>query len=358
MQSTAIAFNHPEWQDFLSANRAHIENGRVSDFGDPAAERTAAANGNIIADLSHYALLRAQGPEARDFLQGQLSNDLRTLDNSHAQLSSYCNPKGRMLAVLRLFQRGEDIYLALPVSIAEGILKRLRMFVMRAKVKLEEERSLVHFGISGPDVEPLLITALGQIPASSDESAFVNDVTIIRLAGPSPRFVIIAPFERARELWVSLAEKNTPVGTGPWAWLDIQAGVPVVLPETSEEFVPQMANLDLINGVSFKKGCYPGQEIVARMHYLGKLKQRMLRMHADTDSAPRPGEKLYAKSFGDQAAGTVVMAEPSPAGGSDILAVVQIEPARQNELHLSSTDGPHLAATPLPYSIPDMNIPG
>lgn len=354
MQQSVNTFTPPEWLNFLENTHARIDNDTVADFGNPAAERHAAAQGNIIADLSHFALLRAEGPETRDFLQGQLSNDLRLLDATHAQLSSYCSPKGRMLAVFHLFQRGETIYLQLPAPIAEGVLKRLRMFILRAKVKLEAEVGLVRFGVSGPDVEPLLVAALGSVPASPGEAASSGDVTQIRLAGPHPRFEVIAPMERARALWAALAGKITPVGAGPWSWLDIQAGVPTVLPETSEEFVPQMANLDLIGGVNFKKGCYPGQEIVARMHYLGKLKQRMLRLHMAGEAVPKPGERLYAKSFGDQAAGTVVVAEPSPDGGSDILAVVQIEPARGGDIRLASIDGPLLAIQPLPYSIPDL----
>ncbi len=355
MHQTANIFTPPEWLDFLRASQAHIENEHVLDFGKPAAEQLAAARGNIIADLSHHALLRAEGPEARDFLQGQLSNDLRALNETRAQLSSYCNPKGRMLAVLHLFQRGETVYLQLPAPIAEGILKRLRMFILRAKVNLEAEMALVRFGVSGPDAESLLVAAVGSAaPAAPGDAASGDDVTLIRLAGPYPRFELIAPIGHARELWTTLAGRTTPVGAGPWAWFDIQSGIPVVTTATSEEFVPQMANLDLIDGINFKKGCYPGQEIVARMHYLGKLKQRMLRLHMAGFTVPRPGEKVYAKSFGDQAAGTVVAAEPSPEGGIDLLAVVQIEPAREGDVRLASTDGPLLAIQPLPYSVPDM----
>lgn len=354
MQQPTNTFILPEWLDFLRNSQARIENERIADFGNPAAERLAAARGNIIVDLSHFALLRAEGAEVRDFLQGQLSNDLRALNVTHAQLSSYCNPKGRMLAVLHLFQRGETVYLQLPIPIAEGVLKRLRMFILRAKVKLEAEAELVRFGVSGPDAESLLIAALGSVPTSPGDAASVDDVTLIRMAGPHPRFELVAPIEHARKLWTTLAGNTTPVGAGPWTWFDIQAGIPIVLPATSEEFVPQMANLDLIDGVNFKKGCYPGQEIVARMHYLGRLKQRMLRLHLAGAPVPGPGEKVYAKSFGDQAAGTVVVAEPSPEDGTDLLAVVQIEPARGGDLHLSSLDGPPLAIDSLPYPIPDM----
>ncbi len=127
-----------------------------------------------------------------------------------------------------------------------------------------------------------------------------------------------------------------------WAWLDIMAGIPSVHPGTNEEFVPQMANLEVVGGVNFKKGCYPGQEIVARMQYLGKLKQRMYRAHFAGEVAPRPGDAIYAPDFPGQSAGTVVEAQPSPDGGYDLLAVIQISSADAGELHFGSETGPRL----------------
>lgn len=340
------------WKTFIQSQGAVLDSGRVRDFGDPAEERRAAAQGNILADLSDLSLIRARGADTQNFLNGQLSNDLRRLDTTHSQLAAWCNPKGRMLAVFQLFQRGDDILLQLPASLLEPILKRLKMFVLRAKVTFESaDDELVSFGISGPDAEKLLRDATGFVPGEINGSETRDELTIARLPGPHPRFEIIAPVEAAKKTWSALMDQARPVGPPAWAWLDIMAGIPVVHPETSEAFVPQMANLELIGGVNFKKGCYPGQEIVARMQYLGKLKQRMYRAHVESDNLPRPGDAIFAPDFPGQPAGTVVAAQPAPDNGFDLLAVIQISSAAAGELHLGSESGPRLSMQNLPYPV-------
>jgi hypothetical protein len=136
-----------------------------------------------------------------------------------------------------------------------------------------------------------------------------------------------------------------------WDWLDIMAGIPGVHPETSDAFVPQMANLEIVGGVNFKKGCYPGQEIVARMQYLGKLKQRMYRARFEGNTQPHPGDSIFAPDFPGQSAGTVVAAQPAPDNGFDLLAVIQISSAEAGELHLGSETGPKLSLQNLPYPV-------
>jgi tRNA-modifying protein YgfZ len=341
------------WQSYIHNQGAVLENGRVRHFGDAAQERRAAAEGNVLADLSDLALIRARGADTQNFLNGQLSNDVRRLDAAHSQLAAWCSPKGRMLAVLRLFQRGDDTLLQLPAALQENILKRLRMFVMRAKVTLESaDAELVSIGLSGPDAEKILHAAAGFAPVGDNACETRDDVTILNLPGPHPRFQIIAPTASAMKLWGRLKPRTTPAGPPVWAWLDIMAGIPTVLPETSEAFVPQMANLELVGGVNFKKGCYPGQEIVARMQYLGKLKQRMYRGHVGEGVALRPGDTIHAPDFPGQSAGTVVDAQPAPDGGYDLLAVVQISSATNGVLHLHNENGFQLVLQSLPYPCP------
>jgi hypothetical protein len=258
-----------------------------------------------------------------------------------------------MLVIFRIFRRGEDYFLYFPAGLQETILKRLRMYVLRAKVTLEiVDSELRVLGLSGPNAENLLRECAGFAPANVDGSDSQGEITVIRVAGPLPRFEIIAPLAAAAGLREKLKRGAIPVGPPVWAWLDIMAGIPRVLPETSEAFMPQMANLEVIGGVNFKKGCYPGQEIVARMQYLGNLKQRMYRAHVDGDIAPRPGESIYAPNFPGQSAGTVVDAQASPQSGFDLLAVIQIGSATAGELHLGSNTGPRITVEPLPYSIP------
>lgn len=340
------------WKTFLQQQGAKLENDRVQHFGDAAGERRAAAKENVLADLSDLSLIRTHGPDTQNFLNGQLSNDLRALDATHSQLAAWCSPKGRMLAIFRLFRRNDDTLLQLPASLLESTLKRLKMFVLRAKVTLDQaDNELVTLGISGPGTEKLLRDATGFAPTIVDDCETRHDITAIKIAGPQPRFEIIAPTEAAKKLWNALKNNAAPVGPPVWQWLDIMAGIPSVAPETSEAFVPQMANLEIVGGVNFKKGCYPGQEIVARMQYLGRLKQRMYRAHFEGDAMLRPGDDIFAPNFPGQSAGTVVAAQPAPDHGFDFLAVIQISSAEVGDLHLGRENGPAFSLESLPYSV-------
>ncbi len=341
------------WKNFIESQGAVLENGRVQHFGHPAEERHAAAQGHVLADLSDYSLIRARGDDTLNFLNGQLSNDIRQLDATRSQLAAWCNPKGRMMVIFRLFRRDKDYLLQLPAALHENTLKRLRMFVLRSKVTLENvDAELSCFGLSGPEAENRLRESAGFAPRGDNACETLDGMTILSLPGPQPRYEIVAPTTTAMKLWDKLKSGASPVGPAVWAWLDIMAGIPSVHPETSEEFVPQMANLEAVGGVNFKKGCYPGQEIVARMQYLGKLKQRMYRAHFAGERAPRPGEAVYAPDFPGQSAGTVVESQPSPDGGHDLLAVIQIGSADTGELHLENEGGPQLSLQSLPYSFP------
>ncbi len=340
------------WKNFLQNQSAVLDGNRVQHFGHPSEERRAAAQGHILADLSDYSLIRARGDDTLNFLNGQLSNDIRQLDATRSLLASWCSPKGRMMVIFRLFRRDNDTLLQLPATLLENTLKRLRMFVLRSKVTLESvDAELVSIGLSGPDAKKILTDAAGFAPSGDNGCETREAVTIMSLPGPHPRYEIIALTAAAEKLWERLKSKATPVGPAVWAWLDIMAGIPSVHPQTNEEFVPQMANLEIVGGVNFKKGCYPGQEIVARMQYLGKLKQRMYRAHFAGETAPRPGDAIYAPDFPGQSAGTVVDARPDPDGGYDLLAVIQISSADAGELHFGSETGPKLSLQPLPYSV-------
>lgn len=324
----------------------------VMHFGDPAAEVRTAADADVLAELSHLALVPVSGADAQSFLQGQLTNDIREVSATRSQLSAYCTAKGRMQAILRIFQHQGAYHLELPRALADATVKRLRMFVLRSKVVFEYPApALGHIGLAGPGVERLMADAGLPTPAADGEVAGHGKLSVLHLPGPAPRYEIIADPSTLLGLWPRLAASARPVGRGAWSWLDIQAGLPTVLPETVEEFVPQMANLELVGGVSFKKGCYPGQEIVARMHYLGKLKQRMVGAHVET-AAPAPGMPLYAPEFPGQAAGHVVDAQPAPGGGHDLLAVVQLQTLTHDRLTLGSPDGPRIVLRDLPYPLP------
>lgn len=341
-----------EWLNTLTQQGANLSDETVADFGDPQAELSATLEADVICDLSHRALVWASGDDSSTFLQGQLSNDLRQVSASHHQLSSYCSPKGRMLALFRLFQRDNAYYLSLPRELIEPTLKRLQMFVLMSRVTLEDASdSLVHFGLSGANAEQLLKNRLGEFPAAPDDALTVDDITLLRVAGPHPRFELYGETAAMQGLWSSLAKDARKVGARGWELLDIHAGLPNVYRETAEAFVPQMLNLQLVNGVSFKKGCYTGQEVVARMQYLGKLKRRMYLAHAETATLPVPGTELSSPSSASgQGAGKVVRAAASPKGGYDMLCVIEIAAADSEEIYLGNESKVKLELQPLPYS--------
>lgn len=343
------------WQSFLSSQGAHSDNeGRIQfkDVSSETSETSAAASDNVIADLSHLALIQVSGEDAESFLLGQFTNDLQAVDKLHSQLSAYCTPKGRMLAIFRIYANDSGYLLQMPADIAEAIVPRLRMYVMRSKVALEPALNLVGIGIAGSGVGQALESIMGKVPLQTNDTVQHNGIMATRLPGDRPRFTIITDIENAQSMWQQLVETLTPVGSTAWSWLEIEAGQPVVLTETVEAFVPQMANLDLIDGINFKKGCYPGQEIVARMQYLGKLKQRMISAHLPVNVAPRPGDSLFAPGFRDQSVGTVVDAQPGPDSGFDLLAVAKLAAIDTDELHHGAIDGPRLELTHLPYDLP------
>jgi len=343
-----------QWKSLLAAHGAQWSGDEPAPQFAPARDeiRTAATR-DVLIDLSGLALVRVTGADAQTYLQGQLSNDIRSVDAIRSQLSSYSTPKGRMLAVFRIFRRGDDFLLQLPGEIADDVVKRLRMFVMRSKVVLERaEEEFGCFGLYGASVGEVATPLLGELPVAPDGCTTRNDVTILALPGSAVRLEVIAPVDTAVTLWRALAAHCQPVGMAAWRWLDIEAGIPAVFTKTIEEFVPQMANLELVGGVNFKKGCYPGQEIVARMQYLGQLKQRMYRAVVDAADCPPPGTKLYTPEHGEQAAGTVVDAQPAPNGGCDLLGVIRLADAEGAAVHLGDPAGPLLGFRPLPYVVP------
>lgn len=346
----------PEWKNLLENDGAEFAtDGSVASFGNPERERRVTTTGNVFCDLSQYGLIAAYGEDAESFLQGQFSNDMKAVDNSHSQLSSYCNPKGRMIANFRIFKREETYYLCLPQPLIETTLRRLRLYVLRSRVTLDNaDTALVRMGLSGPDAPNLLLEVLGCLPPSHiDEAQIVNDISIIRIMGVYPRFEIYGPLDAMRSLWAKLNVQGAPVGTDCWGLLNVLAGLPIIQAENSEAFVPQMANLDLIGGISFKKGCYTGQEIVARMHYLGTLKRRTYLVHIDSKVAEN-GSEILVTDDEEKATGVgrLVEAYRHPDGGLVGLAVLQISCVEEGRtLRLKLPKGPKVTIGSLPYSL-------
>lgn len=341
---------NPAWQIYLRNRHAIIENNCVMCFGDNAAERTNAHTGTIMTDLSHYGLIRFSGNDAQTFLQNQLSCDVREVNLQQAQYGSYCTPKGRVLASFLLWQQGDDYLMQLPANLIASMQKRLALYVLRAKVQLTDaSNDLVRIGIAGPNAALLIkeITRSSHDPNQSLQVTHHEKTSILYLS--QQRMELITPIENAPMLWEHFNQHATPVGADCWDWLTIQAAIPTILPETQEAFLPQMINLDAIGGISFKKGCYPGQEIVARTQYLGKLKRRMFLAHIATTETISTGDALFSMDMDDQSSGNIVNASLSPHGGFDVLAVIQQSSVDTCDIHWQSLQGPVLKIKPLPY---------
>jgi folate-binding protein YgfZ len=344
-----------DWKTFLQKAGAEFDEAGVASFGNPPRELSIAITGNVFADLSHYGLIAVHGDDALEFMQGQFTNDVRKVDERHSQLGGLCNPKGRLLASFRLFRHGDSHYLCLPAEMVEGVINRLRMFILRSRVTLEEASdTFVHLGLSGEETRTVLQDFAGELPAEPGQVTSQDSQVIVAIPGIHPSYEVFTTVDQATALWDKLNVRSAPVGAEAWRLLDIQAGIPVIYSQTREAFVPQMINLQLIDGVSFKKGCYTGQEIVARMQYLGKLKRRMYRARVNVSAAPQPGDALFCASDPEQSCGQLVSVAGHPDGGCAVLAVIQISHAEGGEsLHLGSLDGPPLRLEPLPYPFPD-----
>ena len=341
-----------EWQKFLLSNNANIENDKVKNFGLSIDEEQTAYSNVVIADLSHYALIKANGDDVVEFLQGQLTNDIKLVNENSSQLSAYCNPKGRILANFRIFKRNESYYLRLSSDISEATLKRLRMFVMRSKVELVDcSDEFSRMGIAGTNATKTLSSLFKNLPENTDDSCTENGITLIKVAGTLPRYEAYGIFDDLKELWLSLQSDAVAIGENSWNLLTIRAAIPEIVSQTVEEFVPQMVNLQAINSLSFTKGCYPGQEVVARMHYLGKLKRRLFIASAETDTLPEPGEAIMTSNENDQKVGQIVSSSWSMDKKVEFLAVLQIEKAEKEVLHIGSNIGPTIELIDLPYSI-------
>jgi folate-binding protein YgfZ len=295
---------------------------------------------DLVADLSHNALLAVTGDDATAFLHAQFTNDVQALGIGEAQWNGWCTAKGRLLATFLLLRRGDGYLIMLPAEISAPIAKRLAMFVLRSKVKIQDVSEIYsRLGIAGANAGKLVADHFGARPAPM---RVVEKDGAIAVALDADRFAAFVPPKAAAQFWDLFEKEWQRKGADEWERASILSGVPTILAATQEAFVPQMANFELVGGVSFKKGCYPGQEIVARMQYRGGLKRRMALAHVGGSERPAPGQSVYSGAFGDQAAGTIVNAAPSPNGGFDALVVAQIDSLVRDDLRLNSPQGPPL----------------
>jgi len=284
--------NTGHWDKFLVSMGATTNHDNRPCFAPAIEETRMARDGGILADLSGLSVLKVSGDDAVSFLQSQLTNDIKKINNENAQLSAYCTAKGRMLALFLIYRREDAIYILVEKELADLLQKKLTMYILRSKVTIERMIDQIVIGISGQTAAKDLAKQFKSLSTESYSVCSTELVSIICLNGYAPRYVVIGNFETIKTIWQDLGTKYKQAGHHAWYWLDIMSGIPVLKAVNSEAFVPQMTNFEIINGVSFKKGCYPGQEIVARMQYLGKLKQRMYHLKYPGEKPPKAGDRI------------------------------------------------------------------
>jgi folate-binding protein YgfZ len=292
--------------------------------------------------LTDWGVIRAQGEDARKFLHGQLTQDVEHLPAGSARLAGYCSAKGRLLATLVIWSRSaDDLLLACSADLLPAVLKRLSMFVMRAKCRLSDASAeLPLWGLVGPLTGAELPTAPWQV-TDLPAGAWIRLPDAVSTGGTTT----------ARYLGAGVAAPEAPaLDPATWAGLEVQSGVARVVAATAEQFVPQMVNLELVGGVNFQKGCYPGQEIVARSQYRGTLKRRAYVVEAAADLAP--GQEVFHSADAEQPAGMVVLAGRAPGGAAVGLVELKIAALDSGSLHAGSAGGPLLTPSTLPYALP------
>ena len=290
-------------------------------------------------------MIRVEGDDAAKFLHGQLTQDFVLLGMGEARLAAFCSAKGRMQASFIGFKRSPtEILLVCNLDVLPATLKRLSMFVMRAKAKLTD--ATADFALVGLAGEAIA-DATQKVATSADSVWAKVDLDTINVIHLYPAFGV------PRALWVAPVGTPAPVGAElseqDWAWSEVMSGIATISTPIVEAFVPQMLNYESVGGVNFKKGCYPGQEVVARSQFRGTLKRRAYLAHADV--ALQAGDEIYASDDDSQPVGTVAQSAPSPLGGFDAIVSAQVAAFEAGGLHLKSATGPALTLAVAPYPL-------
>lgn len=299
----------------------------------------AALNG--VAPLTHLGVIHVEGEDAAKFIHGQLTQDFSLLGLDAARLAAFCSPKGRMQASFIGLKRSNNVILLIcSRDILPATLKRISMFVMRAKARLRDASAdYTLFGLAGDAVQNIA----GDTHSAWHKADF-GDISIVDLypADDTPRQLWIAPVGTP-------APRGNSMDPALWAWSEVRSGVATLSAPVVEEFVPQMLNYESVGGVSFKKGCYPGQEVVARSQFRGTLKRRAFLVHSKTSLTA--GDAVYVPSDPEQPVATVVQAAASPSGGFDAIISGQIAAVNEGPLHVGTADGDAVFLQALPYAL-------
>lgn len=304
------------------------------------------ADSAFFCPLIHEGVLAVRGADAAKFLQGQLTCNLNYLSDTQASLGARCTQKGRMQSSFRILLQGDGVLLAMASELLEPQLADLKKYAVFSKSKLTDESAAwSRFGLVNADSA---LANLGlELPAETDSVARNEYLIAIRVS--PDRSELWVPSDRADAVKAQLSETLDQADLNEWLLGQIRAGIGQVMPQTRELFIPQMLNLQAVGGVSFKKGCYTGQEIVARMQYLGKLKRRLYRLSLDSAQMPEPGTPLFSPNHSSSIGEVVIAAKADQV--IELLAVLQAEAADSGDVHLGTLEGPGLRLLDLPYTL-------
>lgn len=279
-------------------------------------------------DLSHFALLQISGKDAFEFLHGQLTADLNQLKSQDWLFSAWCLPNGRVICTFIIFTHDGSYFLILPAMLKDKIVKRLSMYILRSQVSLvdvSDDYALT--GIAGAEIEKIL----PQMMDNNPDQVY----SLLQLPDKTHRYILISKMEHVEELMNIITSSCTASGRTEWSLLDIEAGLPWIINATSEAFLPQMLNLEHLHGLSYQKGCYPGQEVIARLHFRGQLKKQLYLGRGKASITPGAGDRLIHRENA-AAVGDVIDAELHPSGEFRLLAVVETQYAESDQLSLES----------------------
>lgn len=304
------------------------------------------ADSAFFCTLTHESLLAVRGADAAKFLQGQLTCNLNYLNEGTSSLGARCTPKGRMLSSFRVVVEGDGFLLAMASELIEAQLAELKKYAAFSKSTLSDETvRWVRFGLS--DGDGVLVSLGLDLPAGTDSVTRAHGLIALRLA--DGRAELWAPAEQADTLHARLAAQLREAPLNDWLLAQVRAGIGQVFGATREQLIPQMINLPALGGVSFKKGCYTGQEIVARMQYLGKLKRRLYRLSLSSAELPAIGSQLFSPVHGSSVGEVVLAAQDQEQ--IEVLAVLQEDAVNDGRIALGAVDGAPLSLLTLPYAI-------
>lgn len=289
-------------------------------------------------DLSHFAILKISGKDASVFLNAQFTCDLAELDHRDWLFTAWCLPNGRAITTFILFRQGHEYYMMLPAMLRDKVMQRLSMYVLRSDVRITDcSDDITLLGLAGENAASLI-----------DNLHINGPATLLKLQGYKPRYIICCPNDIVGDVMQPVSANCEEADRSGWSILDIEAGLAWIINATSEMYLPQMLNLDHIAGLSYKKGCYPGQEVISRLHFRGKLKKRLFLGHADASITPGPGDRIETGEHNN--AGDVIDAERYPEGGLCFLAVIDLAHADADNLYIRNQNAipVHIAAIEYP----------